>query len=96
MTLAGTCRCYFRRLWRFELRPAAPAFGQRRIRISARRRLRPFSIEPDIDGLGVEKNLTLQQPRLLDILIPGSQKSQGAALRQKDHKVFRAVPPLPP
>ena len=61
---------------------------ERRIRIRARRRLGTFSIEPDIDGLRIEKKLTLQQPCLLDILIPGTQKSQSAALRQKHHKVF--------
>ena len=66
-----------------------------RIRISARRRLGPFSIEPDIDGLRVEKNLTLHQPRLLDIFIPGAQKLESAALRQKHHEVFRPLDHYP-
>ena len=57
-------------------------FGGAQILISARRRLGPFSIQPDNRGLRVEKDLTPQQTRLLDILIPGTQELESAALRQ--------------
>ena len=40
-------------------------------------------------GWALRKTLTLHQPRLLDILIPGTQKLESAALRQKHHEVFR-------